>query len=276
MPRQKRTKIRRSNKPAQTVLQLLQDKHVDDVFIAECKNGPTHIATDLLVLDAWVMKKSWTNPLTIGYEIKTARGDFLQDTKWQGYLKWCNEFYFVAPYGVVTTDELPPEVGLIWCSKNMTRLLTKRKAVYRELEIGILDDLFRYVLMNRARITRDQSADNADYWQQWLEEKDAHMKLGRAVSKRLNEVLHEEVDAVARENRRLKDRIDELEETRELLKELGVDKEWISSYAVRCKVEELQRTIPKDLEPSITHTISQLERFREQLQELRGDSSGQQ
>lgn len=53
------------------------------------------------------------NRETMGYEIKVSRGDFLQDKKWESYLKFCTRFYFVAPKGIIKTEELPEGIGLI-------------------------------------------------------------------------------------------------------------------------------------------------------------------
>ncbi|KKN71721.1 hypothetical protein LCGC14_0417870 [marine sediment metagenome] len=50
---------------------------------------------------------------TRGYEIKVTRSDFLQDKKWQNYLKFCTWFSFVAPKGVIKLDELPDNIGLV-------------------------------------------------------------------------------------------------------------------------------------------------------------------
>lgn len=49
-----------------------------------------------------------------GYEIKVSRQDFLTDKKWQEYLPYCNQFYFVVPKGLILPEELPPEIGLIY------------------------------------------------------------------------------------------------------------------------------------------------------------------
>jgi hypothetical protein len=274
MPRRRRVKVKRNTSQAKAVLQLLRDRHADDVFVSECKNGPTHIADDLQILDAWVMRKSWAHPLIIGYEIKVARSDFMQDTKWQGYLKWCNEFYFVCPSNVIRPEELPPEVGLIWCSKNMTRLFSKRKAVYRQIDSP--DALFRYILMARARITRDQQPkeNNIAYWKKWMKQREGKLLLGRSVSRRLNKVVDEQIDKVARENKRLKTRSEELEEIRELLHKLGIDSDWISSYAVERRIAELQGALPKGLESSIKRTISALENFQQNIQKFKGEESG--
>lgn len=48
-----------------------------------------------------------------GYEVKTSRADFISDKKWRDYLPFVNEFFFCAPPGTITKDELPPEVGLL-------------------------------------------------------------------------------------------------------------------------------------------------------------------
>ena len=52
--------------------------------------------------------------------------------KWRGYLPYCNQFYFVTPPGLVDPGEVGSDAGLIVCSKNATRLYTKRKAPTRD------------------------------------------------------------------------------------------------------------------------------------------------
>jgi hypothetical protein len=47
------------------------------------------------------------------YEIKSSRGDFLCDGKWQKYLAYCTHFSFVAPAGAIFRWELDRNVGLI-------------------------------------------------------------------------------------------------------------------------------------------------------------------
>ncbi|MEM8793528.1 MAG: MmcB family DNA repair protein [Pseudomonadota bacterium] len=45
-------------------------------------------------------------------EVKSSRADFQSDHKWQGYLDWCDRFFFAVPEGF--PDELLPlEHGLI-------------------------------------------------------------------------------------------------------------------------------------------------------------------
>jgi hypothetical protein len=47
------------------------------------------------------------------YEIKSSRGDFLCDSKWEKYLPYCTHFSFVAPAGAIFRWELERNVGLI-------------------------------------------------------------------------------------------------------------------------------------------------------------------
>ena len=45
-------------------------------------------------------------------ECKSGRADFQSDRKWQGYLDWCDRFFWAVDADF-PTDLLPPETGLI-------------------------------------------------------------------------------------------------------------------------------------------------------------------
>ena len=45
-------------------------------------------------------------------EIKSTRADLLSDHKWEGYLAWCDRFFFAVPE-TFPDEILPPEHGLI-------------------------------------------------------------------------------------------------------------------------------------------------------------------
>ncbi len=45
-------------------------------------------------------------------EVKSSRADFLTDRKWEGYLGWCDRFFFAVPESF-PDDILPAEHGLI-------------------------------------------------------------------------------------------------------------------------------------------------------------------
>ena len=45
-------------------------------------------------------------------ECKSCRSDFMSDSKWQGYLDWCDRFFFAVPADF-PTELLPDGCGLI-------------------------------------------------------------------------------------------------------------------------------------------------------------------
>ncbi len=133
------------------ILALLEARHSKDVFISECKNGETWGARDLLKLDAWVLRRTYSPLTTIGYEIKVSRSDFENDQKWVGYLDLCHLFYFVCPAGLIRSTDIPSSIGLIWVSST-GKLHTKRKAERRKPDVGKLNGLLIYALMARSEI----------------------------------------------------------------------------------------------------------------------------
>lgn len=111
----------------------MSTRHKDDLCVPECKTGPS-MGTNHRRFDLWTMARSYS-PLTFyGYEIKISRADYPQDKKWQDYLPYCNQFYWVTPWGMVKPEETPGECGLIWCSQNLTRTYVKKKAAHRKID----------------------------------------------------------------------------------------------------------------------------------------------
>jgi len=141
------------------IISLLEQKHSKDVFVPECKNGETWGARDLLKLDAWVLVRTYSPLITIGYEIKCSRADFEADQKWTSYLDLCHQFYFVCPAGLIRATDLPSNIGLIWASKD--KLHTKHKAERRQPDIEKMNRLLIYVLMSRSKIVADMNAVHA-------------------------------------------------------------------------------------------------------------------
>lgn len=45
-------------------------------------------------------------------ECKSSRADFAADRKWQGYLDWCDRFFWAVP-PEFPTDLLPPDAGVL-------------------------------------------------------------------------------------------------------------------------------------------------------------------
>lgn len=192
----------KSNYIAKELIDLLASRHSKDVFIPECKDGPTHY-TSHVRMDAWAMNKSWAHPVVSAYEVKVSRADFLKDNKWPAYLPLCNQFYFVAPAGLIDLSELPAEAGLLTAAGkgDGARLLTKKKAPHRDVVIP--EEVYRYILMCRVTTAPEhhvEPSDRAGHWRRWLREKAENQKLGYRVSKRIAQRAAE----IETENVRLK------------------------------------------------------------------------
>jgi hypothetical protein len=110
-----------ANDTADKLLQLLRERHLRDVFVDECKNGPTWFGSHRR-MDAWAMNRSWTRSMFWGYEIKTSHADFMKDDKWEDYLPLCTRFYFVAPLGLIDPTEVKSPAGLLVPSRHWKRL----------------------------------------------------------------------------------------------------------------------------------------------------------
>lgn len=210
---------------ASIIVDLLAQKHSGDVFVAECKDGPSQACTHLR-MDAWAMKRSWAHPCVSAYEVKISRSDFLNDEKWRQYLPYCNTFSFVAPSGIIKPEELPADTGLLTVATTGSRLFTKRKAPFRDVQIP--EDVWRYILMCRVAIRR--TADNQwgvesprEFWSRFLDGRTQDHELGRKVGRKVRKVLSEQVDEVRFENKRLKREVENLKGIKEMLAELGFD-----------------------------------------------------
>jgi hypothetical protein len=206
---------------AKEIIDLLALRHSKDVFIPECKDGPTQSVSSYLRMDAWAMNKSWAHPVVSAYEVKVSRADFLKDNKWPAYLPLCNQFYFVAPAGLIDVSELPAEAGLLTAAGKGSggRLLTKKKAPHRDVVIP--EEVYRYILMCRVTTAPEHHAeliDRAEHWRRWIKEKRENRKLGYEVSKAIRERARD----VERENESLKRAIGEYANLKTWLDGLGL------------------------------------------------------
>jgi hypothetical protein len=244
---------------ASDIVALLAQRHEADVFVPECKGGPSSgVSHDRM--DAWAMKKSWARPLVWAYEVKVSRRDFLGDQKWQCYLPYCNEFYFVCPAKLIQPDELPPEAGLMYVATTGSKLFTKKPAVRRSIDIP--EDLWRYLLMCRVKIKgeNDEPVDKLEYWRWWLAEK----REARSIGVYVREGTAEYVGKIERENSRLKRDIEALEKFKAKLNELGVNvDDGVRDWQIQDAMVKLCGQIPRDFMWAIDSVEKGLSKIRE-------------
>lgn len=188
----------------------LRLKHTNDFFLTEVKNGPSGWQGSNVRMDAMAIKKSWSQPNIIGYEIKVSRADFEQDHKWPKYYEQCHTFSFVCPRGLIQPEELPEDVGLIWYNEEKMTLFTKRKAQYRRIEMHA--GLLLYIIMNRLDSERvPVYSDTEMYLQNYMERKKAKKFFGEQVGSK----MATELEVTNRENDQLRKRVDDLSEYEE-------------------------------------------------------------
>lgn len=254
---------------AKHILDLLRERHSKDVFISECKDGPTQSVSEHLRMDAWVMNRSWAHPCYTAYEIKVSRSDFLSDKKWRHYLPYCNEFFFVAPKGLIAVNELPPEAGLLELLGGASgKRLVKRKATqWRDVDVP--ESLFRYVLMCRVIVGRSEfhterpKSEEVAFWKRFCEEKTEKRELGYQVGK----AIRDKVESVKRENERLQRRMEEYRDIREWLNHIGIDSDSrVSRWSVEEKLKEQEALFPREFTWAMQNLHDALGRALKQIE----------
>jgi len=241
------------------IIDLLERKHSGDVFVRECKDGPSQTRSHLR-MDAWVMPRSWSKPACIGYEIKTSRQDFLRDEKWQGYLKLCNLLYFVCPAKVIQPAELSHGVGLMWLSSTGTKLYTKQKAAHRDVEIP--ESLFRYVLMRATRFQVDRREDPNEFWRRWLIERAKNRELGYEVRGEIRHIFNE----MKAENIRLRSDALRVKKVTELLAARGLDIGAMREWRLEDQIDEALGLAAPELLSKTRAARNALGGFEEELE----------
>jgi len=219
---------------AEDIQKALAAKHAEDLVVPECKTGPTQTNSGLMIMDVWVMARSWAHPHTTCYEVKVHRQDFIKDNKWPGYMPYCNSMYFACPKDLIKIEELPPDVGLVYVSDPGRKVYTKRKAMYRKVDIPA--NLWIYILMCRAKIDKEWSHDpdgRRRYWNKWLEEQTIDEHMGYHISKTLNKRIEEEVIKAQEHNKTLVRQIEGLNDIVEMVKALGLDPKHVNGYGFR-------------------------------------------
>lgn len=257
---------------ADQIASLLAHRHSGDLFVEQCKNGPTFNTPKLVVLDGWALSRSWKKPKMTAYEIKISRNDFLRDDKWRDALPLCNEFYWVAPAGVIEPEEIAAECGLLRVSPGGTRLYVKKRAPYRE--IAFPEDLVRYVLMSRVRVQAEHSASTAaDVWREWLNKSDEEKELGWNVSRKIRDLVKTRIQSVEAENKRLRQEIEKFIEASRVLRELNlienlelrrgnVSTVAAAQWNMRRTIQDALRVLPSTIVRDLRTAADALEKVR--------------
>lgn len=253
---------------ARDVEALLASRHANDVFIRECKTGPTQSASACPRMDAWVMRKSWSQWTTIAYEIKVSRGDFLRDEKWRSYLPHCHELYFVAPLEVCAPDELPDQCGLLRVTTGGKRLICKKKAPVRDIPFP--EDVFVYAMMCRSRVV-DEARPREQFWRDWMAQSDAKKDLGHAVSKKLRQLYADRIRAVEEKCLILEHENARFQEIREIIGKMGLELDDLWPWSAESVLAEVLTQIPNGLVNSLRLAANGLGKLEDKARERIAD-----
>jgi hypothetical protein len=115
-----------------------------DIVVQKLGLGPWggHAQADIATI-----RPSWTTPLPTIYEIKVSRSDFLSDVqsgKYKKYLPYVQRLYFAVPKGLVTTKEVPENIGLCWrgpkgwYTRQAPRMIHPHESTWNTLLFAIL------------------------------------------------------------------------------------------------------------------------------------------
>ena len=238
-------------------------------FITECKTCSTYFPDPqgLLKFDGLAVTKSYTKPNIIGYEIKVSRNDFKQDNKWHLYLQYCNEFYFVVPTGLVSKEELPDDVGLIYYNPETEVLRTVKKALYRRIEKPV--GVYEYIIFSRLEEDRlpfynDRKEYCEDYLRDEVDRKYIGDRMGTKLAKDLQEA-HKRLYELERSENDL-----ELwKEVKKVLQEKGIVSYWRNDAesVVKRLREALAGAFPNELITvinSLEYNLSTIKRLQEE------------
>lgn len=202
--------------------------------------------------------RSYTKPCIKIYEVKVSRSDFKGDGKWNLYLQYCNEFYFVCPAGMITKEELPLDVGLIWYYPDKDKVITKRKAVRRDITAD-LSDMYRYILYSVIKPDRIPFySDKREFARAYIEDRANRKDVGYALGSKLAFRL-QEAEAELERLSQSREKLDFLDKLMELMDDKGIVPSylWPSPYRQHTQAEydhllkmiegKLGRTVPDEI-----------------------------
>lgn len=247
---------------ADHIAHALQNKHAEDAFFTQVKNGPTHTSTNLLIMDAVAIKRSWSKPCITGYEIKVNRSDFTRDEKWVYYRQYCHRMYLACPTGLIAPEELPDDTGLIWYNPEKKSLYTKKKALFRDIELPV-EMLYYLVICRHDPERHPYFSSRREALEAWVDEKINTRTLSERVSTCLIHRLKEAEGKISK----MEFEIKSLQRDSERYQELsGIMREF--GISIWNPVESLKKTLESRLPPEAVRLITDISQKAVSLRSL--------
>lgn len=195
-PKRGRTSVR-----SDLILRAIERRHKEDFFTTEAfLSAPGGRSRRL---DGLAIRYSYSAPLITGYEVKISRSDFLRDDKWPEYVGEVSQLYFACPEGLIRQNELPEEVGLLYYNPETACVRTIRKAKRRDITPS-WEMMMRLVLNRTVRERHPYFSSSKEAILAFMEEKEHNHQLAYQLSGRIS--------SLSLENKRLLDKVEELED----------------------------------------------------------------
>lgn len=237
------------------IKKALEKKHWKEFFMVEVKNGPSYVqAGQMLRFDAVAIYKSWSPVHIRGYEIKVSRSDFLRDSKYNLYLPYFHEFFFICPKGVIKKEECPPGCGLMWYNPETGNIVTKLRAPWNKVEPDPM--MLLYVIMNRLDSDRNPFfREREEYIREYLRDRDSRRLLGSTFR-----------SALVQENLELKQRIRELDHTKHMKTAVDETMEVLQAEGVPCwSVSALPQTVARAIHRTSSVDLDQIHSYADSI-----------
>ena len=232
--------------------------------------------------DVYTIKKSYSKPHPISYEIKVSKSDFLSDMKtgkWQSYLQFSCAVVFCVPKGLITKADLPAGCGLMVRDENGWHTLKAPKLERAKIP----EEAFMKLLIDGAdRAQKSHIKRLKDEYKMSLE---AKKRFGGLVAEILED--HEKVKAriVTDQNRQnnlmqnaeyeakriVNDAKEEVKETTQLMRELAEALNLppdSGMWLIRRAVSDMKKSFSES--SSLQSAIQSLERSKMQIESSLG------
>ncbi len=242
--------------------------------------------------DVYSMRKSYSNPMPVTYEIKVSVSDFRSDItsgKWQKYLDFSTAVVFAVPKGLVAKDDIPKGCGLMTRSENgwVTVRKPTRQAVTLPQKV-----MLKLLIDGIERARRPKPTE----WNRYLAEKKIKAIFGEDVASAVRDIsrlrLEEQniksvIDqnitiAKARAERITEDAKQFREKQQEVFGEvcraLGMETVTSSAWAIAKRAQELidmanESHVIRQASMGIDKAIATLERYKKILPEVKKDDA---
>lgn len=235
--------------------------------------------------DVYTMRKSYTQPKPMTYEVKVSTSDFRSDVtkgKWQSYLEFSCGVIFVVPKGLISKSDVPNGCGLMTYDEEAGRFTNLKKATLQQVSLPervmlklLIDGVKRQHNVNRRNLLNEYEIERRVRKTLGDEIASAVFDVRKAEQSRdyKLQMIQRQIEAEQNHLQTLRDQRQEImrqrdqelsSSQREFMELIGLDPEkTFGTMAVRQRVRELAAALEKD--QVVASLEDQLDRIRRSI-----------